>query len=96
MIHSVTIIVHIFDSKQQKHLVGYREINLPFAPYIGMSVQSGGVDFGAFNTVTWIELEDRFSCTISYDRQHSAEDLEFIVNEAKSVGYQWTEEESPT
>jgi len=96
MQYNVTIIVHIFDIKNQKYLAGYREIELPFAPYIGLSVQSGGVDFGGLNTVTWVELESRFICTIRYDTQHSEDDLEFILNEAKSVGYLWVEQDNPT
>ncbi|MCL9783597.1 hypothetical protein M9194_19420 [Vibrio sp. S4M6] len=94
MQYDVTIIVHILNN--QKYLVGYREMRLPFAPFIGMSIQSESVDFGALDTVTWIELESRFSCTISYERAHSPDDLEYILNEASSMGYKWVEQEKAT
>lgn len=88
MVYNVTIILNLYSKNRAKFSSGYRELKLPFAPFIGLSFLNGTIDFGMIERITWIEPESRFSCSIDYESKGSDDDLEFLISEAKKEGYQ--------
>ena len=87
MEYKVTLVLHLFNKGKTKFSAGYRELQLPFVPFVGLSVLNGAIDFGKIERISWIEEEQRFSCSIDYEQRHSDDDIEFMASEAKRQGY---------
>jgi hypothetical protein len=89
MEYNVTIILTLFRKGREQFSSGYRELKLPFAPFIGLALLNNSpMDFGKIERITWVESENRFSCSIDYESKGSDDDLEFLISEAKKQGYQ--------
>jgi len=88
MEYNVTIILNLYSKNRIQFSSGYREIKLPFVPFLGLSFLTGTMDFGQIERITWIESENRFNCSIDYESKGSDDDLEFLIKMAKKEGYQ--------
>ena len=93
MEYNVTIILNLYSKDREQFSSGFREIKLPFPPFIGLALLSNSpMDFGKIERITWVESESRFSCSIDYESKGSDDDLEFLISEAKKQGYQKIDE----
>ena len=88
MKYNVTIILNLYSKDKTQFSSGYREIKLPFVPFVGLSFLNGAMDFGKIDRVTWVESENRFSCSIDYESKGSDDDLDFLIKMANKEGYQ--------
>lgn len=87
MEYDVTIILNLYNKNRNQFSSGYRELKLPFVPFVGLSFLNGPFDFGKVDRIAWTESENRFSCSIDYESKGVDDDLEFLIKMAKEEGY---------
>lgn len=50
-------------TQETKYVRAYREIQLPFVPFVGLALSLGeNLDWVSINRVTWIERDECFEC----------------------------------
>lgn len=86
----VVCILTIYDENRSRYTFGHRTTKLPFPPYLGLEVLSGGVGFGVVNRVSWDEDSCLFRCYFEHevDPMDVDDDINFQIEMAKRCGFE--------
>ena len=97
MEYKVTLILTIYNSDRTKWASGYKVLDLPFVPFVGLELRESRNGYTQpINRVVYYPEDKEFKCYIVQDERicedHSVLDLLFYIKQAKRNGWAEIEE----
>ena len=83
MEYRVNLILQIYNFNRSNHLSAYKEVTLPFVPYVGLFIQEKGLYPLTFKEVTWLSEENCFNCIVEEEVQYDfglKDDLDKLID----------------